>query len=199
MVTRREIEEKRVQRNKTLMGVFIIVIMVASTIGFFYGEQTAPSKTDYNEYKFNMNKEQKWVTKINEQEFDFWYHPAEVDAYEAPDEIIELFRGKQAIIFTFIPNSTDIQFLDAARFELATNFGKKNIYVRSGVLEKSDVYKLPIIDCINATPQIPVLKVVPSDEPTFTVENNCAILSATEQQMLRRIESLQYKLLGVIK
>jgi len=198
MLDKRKLEERKNRRNQLYMGLFIIIIMVASTIGFFYGTQEQNDRLFYNEYKF-IQKNQKWTTKINNVEYDFYFHPTEVEFYEVSDEVINLFKGKNAFVFTFEHNSSDIQFVEAGRFEMQNNLGKKNIYVISGVLEENTIYKLPVIDCINATAQIPVLKVITADEPKFVVQDNCAILSGYGKDKLARIENLQYRLLDVIK
>ena len=71
---------KKWYKSKTFMGWFIIIVMVASTIGFalIQGTQQKSSETEYKGFKFYQTQ-QGWFTRINNQQFGFRYLPEELE------------------------------------------------------------------------------------------------------------------------
>ena len=61
-------------KSKTFMGWFIIIVMVASSIGFalIQGQGEKSSEREYKGFKF-YQQQQGWFTRINDQQFSFRY------------------------------------------------------------------------------------------------------------------------------
>ena len=68
---------KKDKRNKLYIGLFIVFLMVSSTIGFIYSSEDG---NKYNEYSFTLT-ENGWVTYIKELNmyWSFDYLPKELD------------------------------------------------------------------------------------------------------------------------
>ena len=67
-------------KNKTFYGWFIIIVMIASTIGFalFQGQTEQSGKKEYNGFKFYQTQDG-WRTTVNSQQFSFRYLPDELE------------------------------------------------------------------------------------------------------------------------
>jgi hypothetical protein len=73
--------EKKDKRNKTIIGIIIIGLMVLSTAGyaFFSGDTSSSSqKVKYNNIDFLLNEDQRWHFTISNQEFATSFNPTEV-------------------------------------------------------------------------------------------------------------------------
>jgi hypothetical protein len=86
------------------------------------------------------------------------------------------------------------------RYEFITSLQEQlNIYVTSGVLNKTEEYNFPVINCENATEEMPVLKFIFSNETRVYSDGNCVIAEAqSEQEMLAISDRIRYGLFGVI-
>ena len=69
----------------------------------------------------------------------------------------------------------------------------------AGILAPSDQYAHPIIDCINATAVLPVIKLVESNVTSITLDGDCVVVKADEYSTKAAKDRLLYALLGVIE
>ena len=73
------------------------------------------------------------------------------------------------------------------------------MHVMSGTLNETEAYDLPIIDCENATSEIPVIKFIFGNETTINSEDDCIVAQAqSEIEFLAIADKIRYKLFGVM-
>lgn len=185
--------------KQMLMTLVIGGLMVLSIFGIiFSGYNSGREKVSYNGYEFRQTNEG-WSTKIGEQEVQFNYLPESLSEIEIDNSVTELISNSKVIYVTFNPNSKKVQALELMRFEfgnsLSTLFGK---FVMNGVTEKHEKYSQPIVNCMNATAMIPVVKLVESNETKARAEEGCLILEVDEYSAIALEERIVYDLLGIL-
>ena len=179
-----------------MVALFIIIVMVGSSAGFIFGRDEGYS-SKYNGFKFKLINNI-WLTKINDQDVRFHFHPSEVENLSISNDSITKLDSP-SIYFTFEAGK-NLQYIDMIRYEFITSLQEQlNTYVTSGVLNKTEDYDFPIIDCENATAEVPVLKFIFSNETKVYSDGNCVIAEAqSEQEMLAISDRIRYGLFGVI-
>jgi hypothetical protein len=198
--------EKSERRKKFYISLFIVAVMVLSTLGFVasYGQGNINSGgTDYsyNGIEFTQLGNQ-WQTTVDtpfgEQDFTFFYHPLHFTT-TVPSEITEAITASPDITLTFDPNITQVQFIDAGRFQLSNylinNLGKN---VEHATTSNTTAYALPVLTCTSGQTHITIT--YREGESGISQENNCiTIQSYSSVDYLQYSEQIIYKLLGVIE
>lgn len=199
----KEHEDKQQKRNRTIMGIFITIIMIGSTLGFFVGSNNTDSNNieytsnDGTIYGFTFNGQQ-YTTKINEEKLLFYSLPFDLARYNVSNEIKDIIKSRNAFYFTFDPDSEDIQYIEQARFELVTEMSKKNKFIIPSVIKNNSQYSYEIITCDNATLDMPVINFVESNTTKVTLENFCIIFQGKRLDFIRYRDLIVYTLSGVI-
>ena len=189
-------KEEGFWNKKTWIGLLIVIIMVSSSAGIMLSRDN-DNNVKYNGYTFTRANSG-WILNTDGKEMIFNFHPLDVEEIPIEDKVIDRLDVVQAYL-TFEVGKK-LQYIDMIRFEFITamqdNF---ETYIESGVLNKTDAYDFPIIDCINATKDIPVIKFVFANETKVYVDGNCIIAEAqSELDFLAITEKILYKLLGVM-
>lgn len=183
---------KKWYKSKTFMGWFIIIVMVASTIGFALIQGTG-QKTSEREYKgFKFYQQQGgWNTRINNQRFSFRYLPEELENISIG--IINTGTNRIYIIY------------DPLDEELNRDYFYRRV---GGILMYMDITPQLACDKDENCPNIPIrnckdsssmiyLKL--SNESKTYNEDNCLVIEAEDNIELDRIsERIMYKLLGIM-
>ncbi len=155
-LSRRELaEEKRKQRNKIFMGVFIIVIMVASTfafiISFFGSSEQAP-------FRYEIRDDQLFV-RTSAGMIPFYNFPQGI---LIPSDVRSVLRSSEQVVFSANASSDDFSLVEIVRFDFSEF---TSLQTRPGLLEENEAFSFPVVTCADATAQQPVLVFV---EDTIT-------------------------------
>ena len=189
-------KESRFWNKKTIITALIVVLMVSSTAGFIFGrDDTASYK--YNGYKFNRVNNA-WIGKIDGKEAMFNFHPTELEEISLSDNVVSKLEVSNAYLTFEI--GKNLQYIDLIRLGFITamdeNFGTS---IFSGTINETEYYDLPIIDCVNATPEVPVIKFVFANETKIYTDGDCIIAEAqSEIEFLAIADKILYKLFGVM-
>lgn len=189
-------KKSRFWNKKTWIGILIVAIMVSSSAGFIFGRDDSGSYK-YNGYKFSRTTDG-WLGKIDGNSVYFHFHPSELENLSISEEVISKLDVTQAHLTFEI--GKNLQYIDMIRFEFITamedNFG---VYVYSGVINETESYDLPIIDCVNATSDVPVIKFTFANETQVYVDGDCIIAEASSEiEFLAIADKILYKLFGVM-
>lgn len=188
-------------RKKVYLSLFIVAIMVLSTLGFIGSYTTPEQDTGYNNFEFERRGDQ-WVMEVDNgvevREYSFYLHPSDIAVYLEP-EIVDAVRESPDITLAFHPNLTRPEFADAARFELAKYLSEdlgKNL--GSAVTMNTTRYDFPVIPCApNATSIIIAFE--PGEESDIIKNGNCISIATNNPiDYIVYVEKLIYILLGVI-
>ena len=190
------VKESKFWNKKTMITALIVILMVSSTAGFIFGRNQGAT-TKYNGYKFTYQNNG-WTTKIDGQQIQFHHHPSDLENITLSDDIVNVLNVPRGYL-TFEAGE-NLQYIDMTRFEFITAMKKYfNTEIISGTLYKTDAYDFPIIDCVNVTEQIPVIKFISANETKITINENCVIAEGEfESEFLKIADKILYKLFGVV-
>lgn len=193
-------QKKRKKFPKEILWTLIIAgLMIASVFGImFSGYATGGEKEPYNGYEF-IKTNQGWKVTVQDKNFVFQYHPADLDTLNIDPEISKTLRGSKMIYLTFNPNSEEVEQMELARFQLGSFLTEIQVYPVMGITEENENYKQPLIDCYNATQMVPVIKLVGSNETGIYQEDGCIIVEAYEYDIPPMVDRLAYATLGIIE
>ena len=191
-------KQKKKFPKENLMVLFVAIIMISSTIGFV-STGSGITKQRYNDYKFSVDQTGTTLYWDNEL-IKFYNNPYQLENLNISSDIVDTVKGTAMVYLTFEANNTFPEAIDRVRFDLTNKFiTYLGIYVVNGVTNNEAIPALPVIDCINSTSAVPVLKIETGDEFRIVEENSCIIFIVdNELDLMALEEGLLYRLLGVI-
>jgi hypothetical protein len=193
----RAAETKKKKINSSLIWtIFIAFIMVTSIVGYMWFGSDEP-EFEYNGHKI-LRGENDYVYIKDGNEFMFTFFPGELENLANQTDLNKI--KKQMFYVTFDPNSELAEAVDVLRFEFSTELPKINVFMGQGMLNnESAVYNFPVIDCSDATENVPVIKFVKGNETKITEQYGCFTVEAKNAYDVIKIKDLiLYSLLGVI-
>lgn len=184
--------------KEVIWSIAIGVIMILSIAGAFVSDNNSGDTSSYGKFKFTYVNNQ-YVSKLDGKERQFVFFPAEVENIAIPDEAKNALLMSPQIIMTFKPVE-DTSGIDFARFELASAFFEKGKSILEGVAGLDSRYRLPYLDCKNATAYTPVIYFEASNKTEITIKDNCIILNAeTQEDFVKLKDRMLYAIYGVIQ
>lgn len=179
---------------KKVMGLFIIAIMLLSTLALVVIDFAGPSASTikYGDYKFRIANGQN-IVKIDGVERSFAFFPGDIEYVQVPDEAKTLLSN-QVLTVSYEEGNMSGVFAEAqyyVEYQLDTKVIERAVSV--------DGYGLPVKTCADATASQPVIFFKENDSG-ISVENNCIIISAYDAyDLLQQVERLLYIVLGVMQ
>jgi len=192
-------KKNSVNKGAILMGVFVIVIMIASTLAYVitsYGSNNP--ELDYNDYKFSIDQNTGlYLSKIGGEVYSFYYHPTNVENLAFSSQMKNLLQNSQFVIISFDPelDSGLLTYADTFRFELQDFIQQPVI---GGVLKEKEGFNFPVITCENASQATPVVVLNDSINTGIELEDSCLTVNARGPELFRVRDRIAYSLLGVI-
>jgi len=164
--------------RKNAVGLFIVLIMVLGGVGLFYGDNV-DTRQEYNNHKFVLQNDM-WYTKINDDYIGFNFHPMDLENLDVDEDAFSKLADVRMVYITFDPESEIVSSFEVARMQLEQELGKyAGIFPVIGVTSNSSEYwAYPVIDCLNATSDIPVLVFSQANKTRISEYNNCIQLTA---------------------
>ena len=186
-------EKQRQRWGQIAIGLILVFLMVVSIVSI--------NPDDGNSYKFNdvkfMVEQDFFIAKINGEQGTYRYAPYEGNTtralFQTPFGAVVEFNSDPTIsqylavapylAITFDPEMQPevLPIIDGIRYELSEELG----LVLSGVLSNSTTYaSLPVIDCPEATSEIPVIKLLLANTTNYggfanlTLEGSCITVLA---------------------
>jgi hypothetical protein len=174
-----------------IMAWIIIILMTVSVLGVVGGSFFSEDGNEkYNGFTF-INTNNYWSLRINGEEYSFQYLPTELENLTLPAESLDFSLGK--VYLGFKPADT-INWEGSLNL-LAFTLYKQNIMPQESCLIEEGCPDIPIINC----QENPGIIIVSGDETSYTQDQKCLIMTATDNQELTKLtERLIYKLLGVM-
>lgn len=179
-------------KNKSFMGWFIIIVMVASTIGFaiIQSQGGQSSKKEYKGFKFYQSQGT-WTTTINNQQFGFRYLPNELENISSG--IINTAADK--IYFIYNPAEEELN-KDYFFKRVGGTLMFIGISPQLACDKDENCPDIPIKNCKDSSSMIYLRK---ANETKMYNEDNCLVVEAKDNIELEKTsERIMYKLLGVM-
>ncbi len=203
---RRERREKKKKRRRTIISLILLFLMVfgftlaSIIVNRPQGTSTAQqprqggNTVSYNGYEFEFTGDY-YKADIQDKERNFLFTPLDTQGIEMPAQARQSLQNAPVYILTFNPNSSDIQSIELARYQITRNLDKR---VVAAVTRNSSQYTLPIITCDNATPSNPVIYLNSENQTNINYKNGCVTINGLEGDLIRATEKVIYEILGVI-
>ncbi len=202
MARRHRRHEKRqgLFSRKNLVALFIVAVMVLSTLGFIIGFNTG----SVNEYEYNGRVFQRtqngYQTKIDGEYVLFSQGPDQIDYIPFDPEMVSLLKNAQRIVLTYDENSSFVQDTAYAIFQLNEQFSGLAGLTTVSALSMKNKYGLPVMTCVNATAAQPVIYFRDGMEVTTALDGQCVtVTSDTATGLYSAKELLVYAVLGIIE
>lgn len=179
-------EEKRQQRVRFWMGIFIIGIMVLSVVSFAFVFYGMGGSTGPDGLQYRVDNNQIFV-QTNQGEVPFYSWPD--SEAPLPSQATTLIQNAQSLIVLFNPDDEEnLVLLDLVRWELSQYM---QIPVGAAVTNQSTTYPYDIGSCAIATEQTPVISFTPGNQGV-SVEGACIIISAEQEGIVLQRDQLLY-------
>jgi hypothetical protein len=182
-------EEKRTRRNQWIIGGVLVLIMVASALGYAFGrEQESNEKIIYNGFEF-QKKSGLWNVNIGNFQFYFMYNPKEIDKINSVLNPLSSYYGKPLYIYS--ENSE-------ALIEIYRNLFYQNQIVervQEACLkgEKCDS-NAPIKTCENN-----FIIIKESNATSIRQDNNCVFIEGNFQDLTKLSDGFLFKIIGIMQ
>ena len=190
----KEEKEKRESRNKLIIGLILVALMILSTAGYSFlsGEKSenAEKKVKYAGVEFIMGENGLWDFKVQDSQFSTQYNPEETEDIPAPVFLnINDYINKPLF---FAGNDT------TARQEIARNLQGSVLRMQeaciSGYKEFSSCgEELPVKNCS----QHNIIITLESDSIEIKQEENCVFIFAPYAEQTRAADSFIFKILNI--
>ncbi|MBW2974554.1 hypothetical protein KY366_02450, partial [Candidatus Woesearchaeota archaeon] len=123
----------------------------------------------------------------------------EVEHIGLSSDIAAALAGRPEIDTTSKANDTYSEEIALAQYNMALALANLNIYVRRGFAADNE-FDLPIITCGDATPAVPVIYFMKSDQTNITMQGGCIIAEARSGvDILRMKDRMLYSALGIMR
>lgn len=177
-------------KRNIIFGLFIIVIMVASTLGYTLGtSEEAEDSYEYNGYKF-VNVNGIWQTYIGKTAYQFNYGPKELENISIPN-----FNLKNRVYFLFNPEERD-NSISYTMNKIGNVLSQKGYSLGSACTQEEGCdANLPIKSCENITDTSFYFKT--SNETRISLNKNCVVLEGDDIGLSEVADKINLKILGI--
>lgn len=185
--------------KKSIVAVFLVFVMVSSTLGFVLDFASSTQKETYGDWKFTL-KNNAWVTSINGVDTSFSYLPSDVESLSLSNSKTALIKNAKQLGLSYDPRSSLASSFAEVQYDLAMRLDElSGVYVVRGLVNNSET-ALPILTCENATLSFPVIVFEENETTEFVESGSCIHAGAIFSNDVYRLgDRLLYGVTGVIQ
>ena len=183
-------------------GIFLIGLMVLSSLAFILDNYSQPDNTvTYENYTF-LPVNSGWKTTLQEKDVIFNYLPDSVESVEV-GSAPQIIQTSRVLWITYDPHAEYADVMGGIQYaDDHLLYDLKGIYVQRGLVNNSAFPELPEIGCNNATASEPVLLLTQTNDTNkvgLRTEGTCITITGQFGDDFQRYnERILYTLLGVI-
>jgi hypothetical protein len=195
----REAPKKKGLSKKAILTFIIGGVMILSVFGIMFSSYNSGiEEVEYGDYEFQRTNTG-WKTDIDGKKAEFSYLPSDIEEFNMSTEVVDKILDSKVVYITFDPNTTIIEEFELMRFELGMSLTQLfGIYSMAGVAKESEEYTLPLVSCVNAPAELPVISLTEANETNALVDGDCIILEVNEYSAAALKDRLLYAMLGII-
>ena len=130
-------KKKRINK-KSVMAIFIVIIMTSSILGFVWTNITTNNYT-YRGHKFKLQGNS-FILNINNKQITTYYLPTDIEHIPIDEEIKSRIKNNPMFYISFDPDNENVEYMDKTRFELTNELQKTDTYIISGKTSNSTTY-----------------------------------------------------------
>ncbi len=185
---RKEVSKQRILTYS--MGGFIILLMVASAMNMWKGDQQ--ETYNYKGIKFTKTEQGFWVGYNGNQRIVLNYNPKDLEKISLPQNIGALNLASKIYLTT-----NDLKQNARPMDYFKRKIGITNMKPYACVEDKDGCEELPLKSCEDSTETEAVVLFKRSDETKVTFKNNCLILEGTSENLIKAVDHLYFTLSGL--
>lgn len=193
MRQKRRFKPARRERKKKLVGIFIVLVMTLSILGFIGGSfftQDENTKT-YKNHVF-YRESQGWRFQTGKEIYYFQYLPEQLSNITLDAPTYTLFSDSK-LYFGYQPGE-DLN-TNLAMSKLGIFFYNRNLVVIKACTVEKDCPDIPVIDCTQKNSLI----FQKTNNTLIEAVNKCLVLNAPDELELNKLsERLLYNLLSIM-
>jgi hypothetical protein len=193
--------EKRRQRIALFGSLFMIALLVFSSVAYYYDSGATTSDQTYNNYEFTAktyaDTRGVWVTEINGTEVEFQNLPPQVAALPYDASITPLLQNAAYIGVLADPNvdADNAPAIGYIRLQFFNAWQK----TFSAQIVPTENAVLPVLTCANATVQAPFILLNVSNETSIHREGYCIIVNGEQRGLLDAKDRLIFEYFSILK
>jgi len=182
----REEAEKKESRNKTIISLVFVVLMVFSTAGyaFYQTGKTTVSTIKYNGNNFIIGSDGLWHFKVNGTEYATAYNPKDTENISAGN--IKLDYINKPLYFSF---DSDRQAAD----EIARNIGQFSSRMQFVCVNECNE-DFPVKTCSDN-----IIAIGEANNTSIKQNNNCIYILSNNENNIKAADAVIFKILGITK
>jgi hypothetical protein len=195
-------DPERTRRRVALFGsLFMIALLVFSSVAYYYQGGDTTNDQTYNGYTFTAKAYDGtrgvWIAKMDGEEVEFQNLPPQVAALPYDASITPLLQNAAYIGITADPN-VDENNAPAIGYDRLQFFNawKKTFNVQTVAAEGS---ALPVMSCENASLQMPFIFLNVSNETSIRRDGNCIIVNGEQRGLLDAKDRLIFEYYGLLQ
>ena len=182
--------ERKETRNKVIIGLVLVAVMVFGTIGFAFfsgSEEEKVEKVDYNGVEFILNENGLWQFETQNFGFLTSFNPKDTENISVP-----------VFMTTGDYYRKPLFFLGQGRARQEIERGLRNFASRSqdaciGDYEDICEKDAPIKTCSEEN----IMVFIETDDIEISQEDNCIFISSPHEEQIRAANALLFKILGI--
>lgn len=187
-------------KKKIFVSIFIIFIMVSSTLGFILGFSSNDSinqqAEEYNGFEFTQHDSGRWLTNIGNNPVALINYPGEIENIPFPAFLsLNELNSANKVYISYDHNKSIDQVL--TEFQFLSPYVNKPL-IDACTTEIEGCSNKPIKTCDDASQTEKVIQLnIESKEDKIIYNNNCIYLEG--ENLLKTVDRLIWTLLGVMR
>lgn len=194
--TRAEVtEERREKKNRRIIiwvSIFMLGLMVFSTVGYIFAGTTSTSVRQYGKTFHQVTDDSGnvigWNLKINGEQKFFYSLPEDVANINVPTGMMDELRASKDIVILFDPTDNNTALYDNMRLDLMDAISKQQT---SAITKNSTIYNLPVLNCSSVAPGYPFI-LLTDGNLSITTQNGCYVLAGSQNDYRSLRDRLVY-------
>lgn len=188
------------EKKRLFVPIFIIAILVFSTIGFIFGYSTSDNSQQqtlrYNGFDFIQHDTGRWLTSAGNKQVALINHPQDLEYISFPTFLsLNDLNSANKVYLTYDHNK-DIALV-LSEFQFLKSYLNKPI-IEACTIDIEQCNNKPLKTCDDATQQEKIIHLSLSNKTeTITYYDNCIFIEG--ENILKPVDRFIWKLIGVMK
>jgi hypothetical protein len=190
----KEEEQKKGRKNQFLIGGVMILVMIASTVGYAFSRENTGTvsnsdKLIYNGFEFSRQTSGFWELTKGDYQFLFKYNPNETVKATSSLNLLASYSGKPL-------------YVDSDNAEAVAEI-YRNLFYQNRIVERFQEACLKGENCSNQDNPVKTcednLIVIKTGNQTGTIkqQQNCVFITGNSENLTSLSDSFLYKIIGV--
>ena len=181
----REERERKERKNRTILGIILVGIMVLSSAGYaiYNTEKDDIEKINYKGTEFNLKQDNLWHFTFENKEFSTFYNPEQTENIISDNLNLNKFYGG----ILYFSQDSDTEGIN----EIFKNIGMFFSRIQEACIEecKED---LPVKNCSDN-----IILIREASENLIKQEDNCVYILANKTETIKASDAFIFKFLQI--